>query len=94
MKDINSEIAAYLTLLFNIKAAPIHEGLKYIGFHLKPVEYTSVDWLWIHERFIKRIASWEFKSLSLVGRFILTQTILVQLLVYWAHLFYIPTKTI
>lgn len=82
MKDIHSEMAAYLSNLFNIQVSPLHEGPKYLGFHLKPVGYSSAYWSWIHERFIKMIAGWEFKSLSLAGRFILTQTVLVQLLVY------------
>lgn len=94
MKDVNSEIVAYLINLFNIKAKPLHEGLKYLGFHLKPVGYTSVDWSWIHERFFKRIAGWEFKCISLARRFILTEAVLVQLMVYWAHLFFIPINII
>jgi len=49
--------------LFNIEVKPIKEGMKYMGFHLKPVGYTKVHWLWITDRFFRRIAGWEYKCL-------------------------------
>jgi len=46
------------------------------------------------DRFFKRIYGWEFRCLSLGGRVILTQIVLAQLGVYWAHLFHIPITII
>lgn len=91
LEDVNMEIDAFLTNLFNIKVSPLCVGLKYLGYKLEPVGYSSADWLWILDRYYKRIAGWEFKCLSLAGWAILTQTVLVQLMVYGAHLFYIPS---
>lgn len=61
------EIDAFLTNLFNIKVSPLCVGLKYLGYKLEPVGYSSADWLWILDRYYKRIAGWEFKCLSLAG---------------------------
>lgn len=67
LEDVNMEIGAFLTNLFNIKVSPLCVGLKYLGYKLEPVGYSSADWLWILDRYYKRIAGWEFKCLSLAG---------------------------
>lgn len=92
--DCDKEIIEYLTKLYNIEARPIKEGMKYLGFHLKPSYYTKVDWQWISDRYFKRIVGWENKCLSMASRAVLTQSVLAQLAVYWANLFYIPASII
>lgn len=92
--DVNMEDVVYLSQLFNIQEKSIKEGMKYLGYHLKPSGYSITDWSWILNRYYKRIACWEFKCLSLAGKMILTQTVLVQLIVYWAHLFFILSSII
>lgn len=92
--DVNLEVIEYLTHLFNIQAKSIKEGMKYLGYHLKPIGFSKSDWTWDLNRFYKRIVGWEYKCLSLAGRMILTQSVLAQLLVYWAHLFYILANII
>jgi len=80
----------YLEDCFNIKVNPIKDGVKYLGFYLKPVHYKKFDWMWILDRFHKRIVGWEFKCLSLAGRVGLAQLVLAQMTIYWGHLFFIP----
>lgn len=41
------------------------------------------------QRFYKRIEGWEFKCLSIAGRAVLAQSVLAQITVYWAHLYYL-----
>eukprot|EP00253_Pinus_taeda_P006727 PITA_06727 len=54
----------------------------------------DLDWQWLIDRYYSRISAWEFRHLSLAGRVILSQSILMQLAVYWAHLFRLPTGII
>jgi len=94
VEDVNGEMIIFLSQLFNIKALPLRNGLNYLGFNLKAVGYCVADWSWILDRFYKRIMTWEYKCLSMGGRMILSQAVLVQIMVYWAHLFYILTAII
>ena len=80
----------YISQLYKIQAISINEGMKYLGYQLKPMGYFLSDWSWIPNRFYKRISGWEFKYLSLAGRMILTQSVLAQIIVYRAHLYFIP----
>eukprot|EP00253_Pinus_taeda_P027689 PITA_27689 len=92
--DVNGNIMTFLTDIFNIKAFHILKGFKYLGFNFRPVGYRLADWSWILDQFYKKISTWEYMCLSIRGRAILTQSLLVQIMVYWAHLFYIPSSTI
>lgn len=94
VEDVNGDLITFLTQLYNIKAIPLRNGLKYLGFNLKSVGYRVADSSWIANRFYKKISAWEYKCLSIGGHTILTQVVLVQTMVYWAHLFYIPFANI
>jgi len=41
------EIVAYIKDLFGIEARPIQNGLKYLGYRIKPTYYRIVDWQWL-----------------------------------------------
>jgi len=73
--------------------AAIKDGLKYPSFQLKAKGYSKVDWQWIIDRYYKKISACEYKCLSLAGRIVLTQAVL-QLVVYWAHIFFLPASII
>eukprot|EP00253_Pinus_taeda_P029310 PITA_29310 len=81
VKVIEAEME-YISRLYNIQAISIKEGLKYLGFHLKPTRYNYSDWSWLTDKFYKIISGWEFKCLSLAGRMILAQSVLAQICVY------------
>jgi len=80
--DCDLEIIAYIKKLFGVEAEMMVNGMKYLGYHIKPCNYMNVDWKWLVDRVFKRIFGWEFRSLSLGGRVILTQVVLNQLGVY------------
>jgi len=46
---------------------PLDDGLKYLGFHLKPNFYTKIDWNWLLAKLEKRLKSWSFRWLYRVG---------------------------
>jgi len=93
-KDPGDATAIWIADLFGISNVPIQNGLKYLGFPLKAKGYGLRDWQWIVDRFYKQIVVWEARFLSLAGRFILVQSVLSQLPVYWSHLFLIPGSII
>ena len=71
---------------------PILTRFKYLSFYLKPLGYRVCDWLWLVQKFEKRICNWTHKLLSLGGRLILVQSVLSSLPVYWLGLAPIPTS--
>jgi len=94
INDSENPIGQWIAGLFGITIDPIRNGLKYLGFPLKAKGYGPRDWQWLVDRFFKKIALWEARWLSLAGRFILVQSILSQLHVYWSHPFHIPGSII
>lgn len=49
VENIQGDLISFLSQLFNIKAIPINEDLKYLCYQLKPVGYSSADWTWIQD---------------------------------------------
>lgn len=90
--NTNENLIAWIASLLECVHEPINNGFKYLGFNLKAKGYRIRDWSWLTDRFYLRISGWEWRFLSLAGRFILVQSVLSQLAVYWAHLFSIPTS--
>jgi hypothetical protein len=42
----------------------LDEGVKYLGFNLKPDKYKKSDWAWLIQKVESRIDSWVFRTLS------------------------------
>lgn len=59
------------------------EGLKYLGYRLKPHGYKIADWIWLITKMEKRLNIWYHKYLSRVGRLILIKAMLEATWVYW-----------
>jgi len=76
--------------LFPINHKCIDEGIKYLGFQLKPNGYNKSDWLWLIERVENKIGLWCYRWLSLGGRLILIKSVLEGIPVYWMTLYKIP----
>ena len=70
------------------------EGLKYLGVFIRPCKYRNRDWRWLVDRCRMRIGKWTHRWLSLGGRLVMVQAVLTQLMVYWAHIFYLPQQII
>lgn len=43
--------------MFNFNLQPLEGRFTYLGFKLKPVNYTNVDWQWRLDKVRKRIGS-------------------------------------
>eukprot|EP00253_Pinus_taeda_P032611 PITA_32611 len=80
--------------LLGIGQDSIRNGIKYLRFNLKAKGNRKQEWLWLIDRFYRKISGWEWRLLSLAGRFILVQAVLSQLAVYWAHIYLLPASII
>lgn len=69
----------------------IDDGLKYLGFHLKPNAYLKADWHWLIAKLEQRLHGWSHKWLSRAGRLVLVKSVLEAIPVYWMSLAWIPT---
>jgi hypothetical protein len=79
-----------LKYLYGINAADLHEGFTYLGFFIKSSRYTNKDWLWLLDKFDRKIHHWCNKLLTMGGRYILIKVVLESLPVYWMALTKIP----
>ena len=70
--------------------ASLDEGLKYMGFILKPNNYLKKDWLWLIEKLEKRLHAWSHCWISRAGCLILVKSVLEAIPVYWMSLLWIP----
>lgn len=58
------------------------EGLKYLGFVLKPNSYSFKDWMWLIKKIQERIEVWTNLWLSRRGRLTLLNYVLSSIHVY------------
>jgi hypothetical protein len=91
-QNIDSSLEQRMQATFNIQFVSIDEGMKYLGFYIKPNNYRVADWKWLIQKVEKRIGNWTFRWLSLGGRLILTKSVLQSLPVYWLSLVKIPSS--
>lgn len=52
MQDIG-----YIVNLFDVQTTPIWAGFTYLGFRLKPNIYTLRDWMWLVNKFKKKLCT-------------------------------------
>ena len=79
-----SEIVT-LQNIFTFIVDKIVNGMKYLGFHLKPCRYLLKDWDWLIINVENRINNWSFRWLSEGGKLILIKAVLEAIPVYWMH---------
>lgn len=79
--------------VFTFPLSKIENGLKYLGFNLKPCRYLIKDWDWLITKVEKRVKNWSFRWLSKGGKLILIKSGLESIPVYWMQ-FWIPMTVI
>lgn len=70
-EEAGKVLANEIATMFSVSAAPLSQGFKYLGFHMKLNNYQIKDWDWLAAKVKKKISSWTSKWLSSGGRFIL-----------------------
>jgi hypothetical protein len=68
----------------------LQNGLKYLGFIIKPGDYRKEDWAWLTAKFKKRSYVWCFRWISRGGRLKLKKSVLEAIPVYWISLAFTP----
>jgi hypothetical protein len=76
--------------LFPFSEKTLEEGLKYLGFVLKPNDYMKEDWIWLLKKLEKRLLSWSHRWLYRAGRLVLAKLVLEAIPVFWMSLSWIP----
>jgi len=66
------------------------DGIKYLGFRLRPDGYKVAHWTWLINKIEKRIIGWQHRLLSKAGRLLLIKSVLEATPVYWMSLTWIP----
>jgi len=80
----------FSTQRFPFSTLTLADGIKYLGFRLKPNGYRIADWLWLIAKVEKRLQVWYHRYLSRAGRLILIKAVIEATPVYWMALTWIP----
>lgn len=76
--------------LFPFDHRKIDDGIKYLGYTLKPNGYSKINWAWLIEHVEHKIGLWCYRWLSLGGRLTLIKSVLEGIPIYWMTLYKIP----
>jgi hypothetical protein len=75
---------------FSFLSCDSNDGIKCLGYSLKPNNYGKVDWMWLLSRIGKRVNFWCNCWISRGGRLVLINSISKSILLYWHILAHIP----
>ena len=74
---------------FPFTSLNLEDGLKYLGFRLKPNGYRIADWTWLIAKVEKCLQVYYHKYLSCVGRLALIKAMIEATPVFWMTLAWI-----
>jgi hypothetical protein len=83
---MEAALKAHYKQIFPFMTIDFSEGIKYLGFHLKPNDYRKYHWCWLLAKFEKYLKGWRFRWLSKAGKLTLAKLVLESILVYWMSL--------
>jgi hypothetical protein len=63
----------YISTRLPFRVFELDEGLKYLGFQLKPNDYRKTDWMWLIAKLEKRLKCWSHHWLSRAGHLVLVK---------------------
>jgi len=87
---LSMEDSLLITTRLPFRVFSLDEGLRYLGYQLKPNDYWKTDWGWLITKIEKRLKGWSHRWLSRVGRLLLIKAVLEAILVYLMSLAWIP----
>ena len=80
---LEEEILEQLKSMFPFKIQSLYDEFKYLGYFIKSNNFVKEDWLWLLRKLDKGIGHWCNRWLSLGGWYILVNSILENIPVYW-----------
>jgi hypothetical protein len=87
---MEAEEIRYFAALLPFHVMNLDEGMKYLGFYLKPNNHRKADWLWLIAKLEKWLQVWSHKWLSQAGRLVLIKSMLEAIPIYWMSFSWIP----
>ena len=75
---------------FPFNSLTLADGIKYLGYRLKPLGYRIADWTWLIAKVEERLLVWYHRYLSRAGRLTLIKAVIEATPVYWMTLAWIP----
>ena len=88
--NLPEDVLGMLGGFFRFPCKILDEGVKYLGFFLKPNAYRNNDWSWLLKKIEKRLVGWSRKWLSRAGILVLVKAVWEAMPVYWMELIWIP----
>jgi hypothetical protein len=65
--ELFPEVEAHILHQYSFHSKPLDNGLKYLGYHLKPNDYRVVEWMWLFRKIEARI------TVGVIGGFLLVE---------------------
>ena len=87
---VQTKIMSELKNLFQFRFEQMEDGLRYLGFNLKPDNCYVKDWFWLIKRIEKRITYWSYIFLSMGGSLTLINETLQSIPICWCSLVVLP----
>ena len=82
LANLSVEAYRFLEGFFHFPCKALDDGVKYLGFFLKPNGYKNCDCTWLLRKIEKRLMVWSHKWLSRVVRLVLVKAVLEAMPVY------------
>lgn len=79
---------------YEVVSSHLDVVFKYLGFHVKPINYNIKDWCWLIDKFENILTTCTHSWLTLGGRLVLVQLVLQSIVVFWMHLYLMPKNII
>lgn len=76
----------YASHRFPFTSLNLADGIKYLGYRLKPLGCRIAEWTWLIAKVEKILQVWYHKYLSRAGRLILIKAVIEATPVYWMNL--------
>jgi hypothetical protein len=73
-----------------VQQKTLGEGMKYLGFYLKPDFYRKEDWSWLIRKVEAKILIWVNHLLSRGGRLVLIKVVMENIPVCWNSIATLP----
>lgn len=83
-----------ICLLSDYSILDVDEGLKYLGFYLKPNDYRKDDLKWLVSKIEKRLKVRCHQWLLRAGRLVMVKSVPEAIPIYWLSLPWIPIETL
>jgi len=80
----------YALRIFSFAILTLEQGLRYLGYRLKPHGYKITNWTWLITKVEKQLNIWYHKYLSRGGRLVLINVVFEATPTYWMSLPWIP----